>query len=590
MQMKQVDPNHSQTIDFAVVWQGKWHGQPRIYIKAPYRYKDRLKALPGAYYDGAEKAWHVAWSPSLWPAVSAALSGLHIRTDEATACLESEHTRVSEALAQGEQMGWPDTPTKTTAWEHQRRIFALTKDMSGVGLFIDMGGGKSLVAIAQAEYSDSDLVIILCPKSVMGVWPKQFSIHGLSRWSTYVADGNMTVAKKANKIMEFMLRPVPKGTKRAVIINYDAAWRPGMGEMLLKMAKEAKQPLLIMDESHKIKSPSGKASKFCASLGKVCTVRRLLTGTPMPHGPEDIYGQYRAADPGVYGTSYNRFKNRYFHLRPIKEHVSIIEARMDPVRGVKSVIKPDVYDEFHQKLGSISFVVKREEMGLDVPARLPSIDRYVDLTNKSLKHYVALERDFITELSNGAYVVADNALTKLMRLRQICSGYLKDEDGTEHDIGTEKQELFADVLDDLPRDEPIVVFAAFHHDLDAIRNVASAAGRTYGELSGRRRDGLASDSTLAPGLDVVGVQLQSGGVGVDFTRSRYGVYYSIDFNLGNIEQSFARLDRPGQQHRVAFIHLLTRFPTGGMTVDGVTYKAIEERRDLVEATLEASRR
>jgi hypothetical protein len=51
---------------------------------------------------------------------------------------------------------------------------------------------------------------------------------------------------------------------------------------------------------------------------------------------------------------------------------------------------------------------------------------------------------------------------------------------------------------------------------------------------------------MAPNIDVLGAQLKSGGVGIDLTRARYGIYYSLDFALADYLQSRKRLHRPGQ--------------------------------------------
>lgn len=564
----------------ALLWVENRNNEPRLFIKTSFRYGVAVKKIAGARYDGIQKAWHVPASPSLWDSVELALNGLALHTDDSAERLREAGVVLSEAANVKDQPDLPDIEWSPGAWQHQRRAFYFAERLPGAGLFLDMGGGKSKVAVAKVEMRKPKLTLILCPKSVMGVWAKQFRIHGSRQYDVWTAEGAMTIIKKSNNLMKWAVRPTPQ--PKIAVVNYDSCWRGGMQEVLMKL----KPQFIILDESHKIKAASGKASRFAMKVCKPASDVLLLTGTPMPHGPEDIYGQYRAAAPEIFGTSYNRFTNRYFNKRKISNG-----ARTIDIIDAKNPLRADMADEFHRKVASISIIVKRDEMGLDVPQRLPSVERYCELTNKTMRHYNSLLREFITELEDGSYSVADNALTKLMRLRQLCSGFLKDDEGHEHNIGDEKQRLFAEVLDELPRDQgPIVCFAAFHHDLDAIRDVASDAGLNYGELSGRRRDGLASDSTLAPGFDVVGVQLQSGGVGVDFTRSRFGIYYSIDYNLGNIEQSFARLDRPGQQHRVSFIHLITKLPTGGQTVDGTTYQAIEERRDLIEATLEASRR
>jgi SNF2 family DNA or RNA helicase len=69
-------------------------------------------------------------------------------------------------------------------------------------------------------------------------------------------------------------------------------------------------------------------------------------------------------------------------------------------------------------------------------------------------------------------------------------------------------------------------------------------------------------------------------VGIDLTRARYGLYYSLDFNLGDHAQSRKRLHRPGQARRVTYIHLLAE-----STVDRAIYGALRRREDVITAFL-----
>lgn len=564
-------------IDRVEVRRGQWLGVDRIYIQAPYKHRLTFKALPSALWDGSQSCWHIPWSAALVPVLREALVGLGgVKVDCSDEFLGlAEEARKRETAQEAKSAGaLPDLPTKTEGWLHQRRVFHFAKDLHASALFVAMGGGKSAVAVGLCEHDAAETILILCPKSVMGVWAKQFAIHGLRDYDFWVGWGKGTVAAKAHNLATFLLRP--SGRPKVVVVNYDSCWRTSMGELLLRW----KWDVEILDESHKIKAPGGKASRYAAKLRGSSRRVLLLTGTPQPHGPGDIYAQYRAADPGIFGTNFALHKRRYFATRPITEHVDKIEGFLDEERMA----------EFQRKMGSIAVVVTKEDMvgAAGKQWALPHVERQVELDAKTWRTYLDIRNELVAEVKDGI-VTADNILVKGLRLRQITSGFARTEDGIDSVVGTEKQQLLTEILDDIPRGEPVVVFAVFHHDLDAIRDATASLGLRYGELSGRRRDGLSGDSTLADSIDVMGCQLQSGGVGIDLTRSAYGVYYSIDYNLGNIEQSFARLDRPGQTRPVTFIHLVAVSPVGGKTVDGVTYQAVEERRALNEAVMEALR-
>jgi SNF2 family DNA or RNA helicase len=209
--------------------------------------------------------------------------------------------------------------------------------------------------------------------------------------------------------------------------------------------------------------------------------------------------------------------------------------------------------------------------------------REVSLSPKARKVYDEVAKEFYAEIESGE-ITAANALTRLLRLSQIASGFVKADSGEIVEIDDAKREMLAEVLDELPPHEPVVVFDRFTHDLAAIRATAEAAGRRYGEVSGQRNDLV--ESKYPPDVDVLGVQIQAGGAGIDLSRSAYGVYWSLGFSLGEYDQSLARLDRPqadGSKRTdpVVFTHLVV-----ANTVEEKIYRALAERRDVVRAIIE----
>jgi SNF2 family DNA or RNA helicase len=401
-------------------------------------------------------------------------------------------------------------------------------------LALDMGTGKTLTAI-----------MATCKKGINAVL--------LGKGST---------KSRAAKFKKSMLVR-PKDTGVMVVVNYDSVWR---GE-LAKAIGSHKWKAIILDESHRIKAPGGRASKWLASLARANPQAKLLclTGTPMPHSPLDLYGQFRFLDPSVFGTSFARMRARY--------------ADCDPMFPSK-VRKWLRQDELASLLNRHSFRVTADEV-LDLPEaiheRIPVI-----LSPKARKFYDSLERDMVAAVGSG-HVVVSNALTKLLRLQQATGGHSVVETGdgpaTIYLDGTPAKRLALEGwMEDIAVCEPLVVFCRFRSDINDVIAACKATGRSYSELSGER-------NTLAEWqsgeTDVIVVQIQSGGVGIDLTRAAYCVYYSLGFSLGDYEQSLARLRRPGQQRCVRYYHLVAED-----TVDEEVYKALSSRKDVVNHVLE----
>lgn len=427
-------------------------------------------------------------------------------------------------------------------------------------LAMGMGTGKSKVTIDLSANCVWPTTLILCPKSVLGVWRREHLRHwptGTRELAVEVLDSG-TCKQRADRLQKFL--SYNPAAAKVVVANYDAAWRQPLGDAIL----QGRFHTVVCDESHRIKAPGGKASRWAQRLGQVVRRRLCLTGTPMPHSPLDLYAQFRFLDPTIYGTSFTRFRSRYAVSNP-----------MFPSQIRQWINQEDLQQRFE----SITFQCKSEEV-LDLPEMIHET-RTCQLEPKTARVYRDLEKEFIAEVEAGTVTVA-NALTKTLRLRQVVSGFVggRDADDNEfiQELGTEKRELLADLLEDIS--EPAVVFCEFRHDLDVVEAVAKQLGRRYGELSGRRRDAINDHAEMSTDVDVAGVQTQAGGVGIDLTRACFGIFFSPTWSLGNYLQAIARLHRPGQTRCVRFYGLVAE-----KTVDEMVYKALERRKDVVDFIL-----
>jgi SNF2 family DNA or RNA helicase len=443
-------------------------------------------------------------------------------------------------------------------WSHQREALDLILQHEGFMLAHDMGTGKTRTTIEALQALDAKRVLILCPKTVVAVWPKEFAKLGLQDWARFVVHKKGAASKKtAADIKNALYQTQATGERLVVVVNYEAAWR---GDLKAQLLNGCTWDVAIADESHRIKAPGGKASMFCHVLARRASRRIALTGTPMPHSPLDVYAQFRFLDEAIFGTSFSRFRARYAKMGGWMGHEVDEYVHLDDLR-----------DKFY----SISHRVEADKV-LDLPG-LQEYERTVELEPSALRVYRQLHAKFVADVAEGT-ITASNVLTRLLRLAQCASGTVKTDDGAESIVSTAKEDLLADVLDGLERDEPVVVFCRFRTDLDAVHRVAAAAGRASKELSGRRNE--LQDWQEGHG-SVLAVQIQAGGVGIDLTRARYAVYYSVNYSLGDYDQSRRRLYRPGQSRHCTYIHLLAEG-----TIDQDIYAALEGRRDLVQSVLD----
>ena len=293
-------------------------------------------------------------------------------------------------------------------------------------------------------------------------------------------------------------------------------------------------------------------------LRKAAAYRVALTGTPMPHSPLDVFAVFRFLDITIFGPAFSPFRTRY----------AVVGGYQN-----KQVIGYQKLEELESLMSRITFRVGPEV--LDLPPAT-HVTYYCELSQEARRVYKDLDADFVAEYLTGL-ITASNALVKLTRLQQVANGVVKDDHGIEHRIDEAKRKLLADTLEDIGKDEPVVVFCRFHLDLDAVHEASQSRGFTSLELSGRRDE---LKQWQDGGAQVLAVQISAGGVGVNLTRARFCIYYSLSFSLGDYEQSEKRVHRPGQTRPVEYIHLVAR-----NTVDAKIMRALERRAEIVESIL-----
>ncbi|MBN2377032.1 MAG: DEAD/DEAH box helicase [Sedimentisphaerales bacterium] len=527
-----------------------------IRVSTSFRLKDVCKSIPGARWNKNTRTWD-------YPATPISAKNILSRPEFADFKVDLEVTDLLSTLAMGAFI--KDCPddlkdllnVKTKPWLHQLQGSRLAMTQSGTMLAFDMGTGKTKTTIdAICNMPELQLVLIISPKSVVSNWPKEFDKHAsFDRRVKIVAMGEGTL-KKRGQLLDRVIQH--RQGLLIIIMNYDAVYQGDVG----KVVAATEWDLVVADEIHRIKSPSGVTSKFFAN--KIKAKKRIgLTGTPMPHSPLDVFAQYRFLDPAIFGRSFTMFRARY--------------AVMGGFEG-KQVLRFQNLDELEGKFNSIALKVSKDEV-LDLPPFVDEV-RNITLEPEARRVYRELEKEFIADVGGGVITV-NNALSRLVRLQQVTSGYLPDPTDPDEDvnISNAKAKALLEVFEDLPSDAPVVVFCRFRCDLSTTAIMAAKAGRKCFELSGTINQ-LEEWQNRAEGGDVLAVQIQSGKEGVDFTRACYCVYYSVSWSLGTYDQSRARVHRQGQTRSVTYIHLVAED-----TVDAKVYKSFSQKKKIIESVL-----
>ena len=391
-------------------------------------------------------------------------------------------------------------------------------------------------------------MLVVAPLSIVSVWEQEFQKFADFDYSLTVLDGG--AVKKSQ-----MLKYARSDGLEVVVVNYESAWR--MEAELMRW----KPDFIVCDESTKIKNPQAKCSKAMHRLGKASKYNAILTGTPIVNNPLDFFSQFKFLDESIFGGSYYSFRAKYAILGGFQNHQIV---------GYKNLA------ELVEKAHSIAYRVKIAD-AVDLPERIDEI-RLIALEPKAQSLYKAIEKDSYAELMNGE-VSTRNILTKLLRLSQVTGGFVRSDDGDEAQaVSTAKLTALEDIIDTCTdEDKKVVVFARFLPEIHAIEKLLKQKGLDYSLIYGEIKDRAEQIRRFQEetGVRVFVGQLATVSMGLTLTAAHVAVFYSLDFNYSNYEQSKARIHRIGQKEKCLYIHLVAKG-----TVDETVMGALKHKRDV----------
>lgn len=518
-----------------------------------YQYRESIKEIEGRFYDADEKCWVIP----LTAHNASTLSLLGASLDES---LKELAKTVRVAFVSRCEHRKPRVKAKLFAHQKDAYDFALDAFEKGkaVALLADMGTGKSMMTIAITGTLEADKgvkkMLVVCPKSIVGVWEDEFRKFADYRYALTVLDGTMEKKRSAFNYMQ-------GAALQIIVVNYESCWR------LESEITKWKPDLIVCDESSKIKTPSASQSKALHRLGRQSKYNIILTGTPITGSPLDIFSQYKFLDDSIFGTSFYLFRNRYAILGGYQNRMIV---------GYRHL------DELVEKVHSIAFRIKIED-AVDLP---PFIDKtqIVPLEPPAQSIYRMIEKDCYAELAGGE-VTARNVLTQLLRLAQCTGGFIRDDiKGEAQQVSGAKLDALEDIIDTcLDEEKKVVVFARFVPEIEAIAAMLKKKKIGYALIYGATTDRADQVKKFQedPKVKVFIGQLQTTGMGLTLTAANVAVFYSLDFSYANYEQSRARIHRIGQKQKCLYIHLV-----GKGTVDEKILNALKHKGDIAKIMID----
>lgn len=478
---------------------------------------------------------------------------------------------------------------KTRPYKHQvQAVKFLLKNGYGGALLMEPRTGKTKTTIDYlsilALQKKIDRVLIVCPARVIGVWVDEFNRHSDCRIHITIWD------KDARKLPLPQPQPNLPYDLWVVLTNYEAFATPGRTLASGRRSKAsgrfstrsklqkwvARQPAAcVLDESHKIKSPSGKAANMIVNMAPMFAYRVILTGTPVTKAKRafDIYMQWKFLNP-----------HRFDDLPTVKQFKDFYGKWLKK-DGYEKWIGPKNIDHLKARIHLDSFTVRREDC-----FDLPPIDRQivsVPLTTSG-RAYDQMASHMVAQLESGAFTEASIKLVQTLRLAQITSGFARTVEGPIERVGSEKLNALKELLDEYwEHDEKVVIAAHFKADLTAIARLGASMGFKVFELRGGMKrvdtDQAILDFRNTEDAAIFVVQPQAGSLGIDLSTASRMVWYSLTNSWVNYTQTCDRIAL--SKRSTTFTYLLAKG-----TVDELLYQSLLEDTDVARLIMEKPER
>lgn len=444
--------------------------------------------------------------------------------------------------------------------------------------FMDQGTGKTYVGLAEAErlfqQALIDCAIIIAPSGVHENWLKREAPKLLSiDYVPFIWDGRYT--KRIQADLQHMLNS--KGTTPAKLLllsfNVEAFSSRGNAEKVFAAFTRKLRCLVLLDESSSIKTVSVQRTRNIIRLCRAVHYKRPLSGTPVTERPLDYYSQFDWMHPGLLGfDKFATFKAYYAEWR-----TRVVPHPKDRSRTIefKELKHYKNMDVLKRRVDAHSYTVLKEDC-LDLPAKVYEV-RPVLLGERQRALYDAAKKELVVKLETDSKMTLAHAFTRLVRLRQICGGFIKTDEMKEPariEGSNAKLESLLQLLGEMSAETKVIIWAAFVPEIELIAEALGAKNCVcyYGEVEKEERSANIDRFMTDPACRYFVGNARTGKYGFTLTAASQVVYFSNEYSAEARQQSEDRVHRIGQVRSVTYTDLIASRTIDQKIVDDLAGK------------------
>lgn len=449
---------------------------------------------------------------------------------------------------------------------HQKVSILLGIAYPGFGFWLDMGAGKTLVALTLLRYwwdtgaIRRALIFVTSDKAFL-TWEKQIRRWEIGVPFTALEGPSERKWQQLDELGEGLALVTRPGAVAMVSAKTTVKHKGKKPKVQMKLVDADVKELgdwaqaVIWDESTREGNMGSLQYALANRLHKRATYRYLLAGRPFGRDPTMLFPQYRLIDGGdTLGETLGLFREAFF---------SASENRWDPRGYAKDyTFRNDMRGELSRLIQHRSITYTADEC-VDLPDVVPIVEE-VSFPQEAQAYYKRVVQELIK--AKGNFRAAKNAF---LRMRQVSSGFVgvkDDETGEKAEIEfaeNPKLERLLDLLEDIPEGKKAVVFYAF--TLSG-RRIVEALQEELGDepiwlWSGTKN--VRQELTRFfedPRCRTAVIQNQVGAFSLDGMQdvASYTFFFESPVSPIDREQAERRLERDGQRHKVFRYDLTVR--------------------------------
>jgi SNF2 family DNA or RNA helicase len=420
------------------------------------------------------------------------------------------------------------------------KLFPFQKDgvqfihnKKGRGLIADeMGVGKTIQALAYLKLHKNDRpVIIVCPATLKLNWQKE-----IKKWlkeSSFIANGRKGIIPIRSNI---------------VIINFDII------QDYIEKIKKLKPKIIIIDESHYIKSHKTLRYKGIKKITKDIKKIIAMTGTPILNKPIEIWTTLSILRPDLFFSRF-RFANRY--CDPKHNGFAMTYNGATNIEELHSILIKEI-------------MIRRlkKDVLKDLPDKIISI---LPLEIDNRHEYEYANNEFtMWLLEKEKKIVKVEALTKLEKLKQLVV------EGKMIQI----TKWINNVI--INNNEKLVVICTHHKTIDTlIEKFKDVAVKLDGRDSLNKKQLAVDKFQNDKSIKLFIGNIKAAGVGITLTRASILAFIELDWTPGIHNQAMDRIHRIGQAECCNIYYII-----GKETIEEDIMNLLDSKKKVVDSLID----